>query len=245
MLIAALLAPLLGAFLTYCRGASIHGRAPLFFNRWLRQVNADEPSWRPERGWLVVLIGAWPAAVVWVLIEPLPPFGWLVSLIALADEVRAAKIAWLDWGWLTRLDAWTTLFPIERRAAVLVALFAWAGSCAAFTLGHARFQDGGTWSPPPDYVPEDTYLHDALGMAWTGGAMALLGALMLAAYGLWFAAALMLAGGVAKAAAYMIGWTGVCEKVFGAYWLPTRAAEVLQGFFLYGGASLALVIGGV
>jgi len=198
-----------GAVLTYCRGASIHGRVPLFFNKWLLRVNADEPSWRPERGWLVAWIGIWPGDVVWLLVNdrtPLIPFSeWWVP-------IAAAALTWL-------------------------------GSCAAFTLGHARFQDGGTWSPPPDYVPEDTYLHDALGMAWTGGAMSLVGAGALALYGLWIPAALMLAGGVAKAAAYMIGWTKIAERVIGPYWLPTRAAEVVQGLFLYGGFSAALLIG--
>lgn len=222
MIYAAFFAPLIGAFFTYCRGATIPGSPPRFLNGWLLTIT-DEPRWTIQRGWLVALIGVWGGAVVWLLVgaSGMEPEPWLNYP---AEDLDGDQTDWL---------------PIAAAVAT------WAGAGLAFTLGHGQYQDGGTWAPPPDYVPEDTYLHDVIGMAWTGGAMSLIGAGALALYGLWIPAALVLIGGVAKAAAYMIGWTGIAERVIGPYWLPTRAAEVLQGLFLYAGFSAALLMGGL
>lgn len=242
MLIAALLAPFVGAFLTYCRGNSIHGSMPKFFDKWLLQVN-DEPSWRPQRGLLVAFIGVWPAIVVWALISPFPPFQVMVDIIALTEAIRADVVSRFAWEWMTALDAWATQRPIADRATELTAILAGAGSGLAFTLGHARFQDGGKWGPPPEHKPEDTYLHDVIGMVYTGAAMSVAGAVVLALYSLWVPAALFLIGGSAKALSYVIGWTNVAPRFVGAYWVETRVAEVLQGFFLYACVSAALLIG--
>lgn len=210
LIYAALVAPLVGAFLTYCRGAKIPGEPPQFLNKWFLNIT-DEPQWTLQRGWLVVLIGVWPGAVVWLMTKD-------------AGPVLNLPLDWL---------------PMAAAAAT------WAGSALGLTLGHGQYQDGGTWGPPPDYIPEDTYFHDVFGMAWTGAAMALIGCLALALFGFYLPAAIVLIGGALKAGSYMIGWTGIAEKTIGAYWLPTRAAEVLQGLFLYGGFSIALVIGGL
>ena len=217
MLWIALIVPLVGALLTYWRGATSPGSPPLWLKGWLLTIT-DEPRWSLQRGWLVVLIGIWPAFVVASVLQGVVPPAMLV-MVAKAVGLQASAV------------------PIAAAVAT------WAGSALAFTLGHGQFQDYGTWAPPPDYVPEDSYLHDFIGMAWTGGAVALIGALMLATWGLWVPAGLFMVGGVMKAVAYSIGWTGIGRRILGPYWEPTRFAEVLQGAFLYAGVSAALLIG--
>ncbi len=226
MLVAAILAPLLGAFLTFNRGATMPFAAPAFLTPWLFD-NTDEIPTRThlQRGWCVFLIGAWPAVVVWSI---------------LAGEMLKHRLVWVNGH---SLFFYSLDVVWHWDGAFTFAAIAWAGASAALTLGHARFQDFGTYVPPGQTEPEDTYEHDFIGMAWTGAAEALAAAMIVAFFGFWIEAAIMLLGGALKAVSYSIGWSRLPQRLFGQYWEPTRAAEVLQGFFLYGSFSLALLVG--